>query len=69
MEKTSITSEISNEVSRAIGLLRNKIPVEYDDEFFKGIMLDITNLIIVLNNIALEAANLSDELSEKVSLH
>lgn len=61
-----MTTEITSEINRAVFQLKSYVNQEFDNNFFKEVIQDITNLITILNNIALESANITSELNEKV---
>lgn len=62
----NISNEISNEMMAALVILKNNLPEEYNEDFFKAIMKDITLLIEIMRQITLEATTFSDQLKENV---
>jgi hypothetical protein len=51
---------------KALSILRNSIPEECNENFFKAIMKDITNLLEILNEITMEATSFSENLKIQV---
>lgn len=62
----NITNEMTNEMMKAISLLKNSLPHEYNDDFFKTIMKDILALVEIMKEITLEATTFSDNMKQKV---
>ena len=62
----NFSKEISTELMKALSILRNSLPEQYNEEFFKTIMRDIANLLEILNEITAEATNFSESLKIQV---
>ncbi len=66
-DEMSLSREISNELVKAIGLLKTTFPNEFTDNFFAIIMKDIVNLLEILEEITVQATSFSTDLKQKVS--
>lgn len=64
----NIANEMTNEMMKAISLLKNSLPPECNDDFFKTIMKDILALIEIMKEITIEATTFSDNMKQKVRL-
>ena len=62
-ESFNMTKEISMELMKAMEILKNS---KYNEEFFKTIIKDISNLLEILNEITMEVSNFSDTLKKQV---